>query len=107
MTRWMIMKYFIKVLSTPSCWVSNHRTSKEVTAKLRMNLAFFDFDSIEPYRARINDSWYWIENHPYASFQPLKEDSFVSSQYRLPDRITRLYAYDRLMQAKEKLNVKN
>lgn len=88
------LKYTIKVLLTPSCWIRDHPTSKVWDMRL-LNL-------MEENKWRVNDRYtaclgnieIWIANYPYTSFNPCN----TAGLRVLPSRKTSLYAMDRLEQ---------
>ena len=88
------MKYWLKVLFTPNCWLQNKHYSPVWDAQLRHLL-----DSGEKFgdisrtgcSAKIGNYEVWIENHPYASFTP-----YTGMKVR-PSRATILRAMDHLV----------
>ena len=88
------MKYWLKVLFTPGCWIQNTAYSPLWDAQLRALLdsgeKFVVADS-SGYTASIGDYVVWIENHPYASFTP-----YSGNSNRRPSRATILRAMDHL-----------
>ena len=88
------LKYTIKVLLTPSCWVRIHRTSRIWDKQLQKLLEENKWRNHDWYTAYLDNNEIWISNHPYASFCPYKPVKLNV----LPRRKTVLYAADRLEQ---------
>ncbi len=88
------MKYWFKVLFTPSCWLQLQSYSPVWDAQLRHLLDSGEkFSNLSPTgcSAKIGKHEVWIENHPYASFTP-----YQGLKYR-PSRATILRAMDHLV----------
>lgn len=88
------LKYTIKVLITPSCWIRNYRTSKIWDKQFLKLLEENNWERTSVYTAYIGSEEVWISNHPYASFFPYRP----AGGGALPSRKTVLYAMDRLVQ---------
>ena len=86
------LKYTIKVLLTPSCWIRNYPTSKVWDMRLLNLMEENKWRGNDTYTAYIGKEEIWIKNHPYASFEP------GAMVQMLPSRKTALYAMDRLEQ---------
>lgn len=84
------MKYFFKVLLTPSCWFRLRPYSKEWDAHLNKLLFSEKFTDINSRTAKIGGIEVWIANHPYASMSPNQGPEV------LPKRATVFAAYDKL-----------
>jgi len=83
------MKTFIKVLTTPSCWIQNASYSKVWDEKLIELLKIGTFEKLSECSAVIGGIEVWIANHPYASFTPTELDV-------RPSRRTILKAHEKL-----------
>lgn len=88
------MKYTIKVLITPSCWIRNYQTSKNWDKKFLKLLEENKWGSPDQYTACLGDIVIWIANYPYASFNPCS----TAGLRVLPSRKTAMYARERLEQ---------
>lgn len=86
------MKYFFKVLLTPSCWIQNDPYSSLWDKKLNQLMRENKFIRDNDYHSKIGGCTVWIENHPYASFTC---DLLPEGR---PSRRTILKAMDRLQQ---------
>lgn len=89
------MKYWLKVLFTPSCWIQNYDYSQLWDAQLRALLVSgekFVVVSANDYTANIGNYVVWIKNHPYASFKP-----YGAGGSCRPSRATILRAMDHLV----------
>ncbi len=83
----------LRVLSTPSCWMQNHRYSAEWDRQLRALMTEHKFVPLGPHTARLGPLTLWTSNHPYASFHPYHPlDLSVRAS-----RITMLRAGDKYM----------
>lgn len=67
------LKWFLKVLFTPACWVQNYPYSKDWDEKLKRLLEERRFVNVTYYTAEISGHVVWIANHPYASFSLYRE----------------------------------
>lgn len=85
------MKYLLKVLITPMCWMQNYRYSETWNTTLNKLLTTNNFEYQDSAHAKIGKYIVWIENHPYASFHPTNNISVR------PSRRTILKAYDKLL----------
>ncbi len=88
------MKYWLKVLLTPNCWLQLQDYSPVWDAQLRHLLdsgVKFGDVSHTGCSAKIGKYEVWIENHPYASFTP-----YQGLKFR-PSRATILRAMDHLV----------
>ena len=81
---------WLRVLSTPKCWIQIHPYSAEWDRKLRVLLDEHDFVNIGPHRADLGGVDIWIANRPYGSMYP-PELSIRAS------RITTLEACDKFV----------
>lgn len=82
------LKYLVRVLLTPTCWIRNERTNNVWDRELNQLMEKYDFQPITGYTARLGPVELWVANHPYASFT-LRNQTF------LPKRTTVLRAYDK------------
>lgn len=87
------MKYWIRVLLTPSCWIQNKPYSAKWNALLNKLLMEEEFTDVTEFYARIGGIQVWINNHPYASFSPYHGNFELNIR---PRRSTILKAYDKL-----------
>ena len=83
------IKYFFKVLFTPSCWIQNNTYSREWDQLLNELIDSSDFDSIEEYDANINGIRVWTGNHPYASFTCLGVRPSRMTIFKARDKLER------------------
>lgn len=60
--------WFLKVITTPSCWLQNYKYSVGWDKKLRELLEKEEFTEISEHYAQIGKYKVWVANHPYASF---------------------------------------
>lgn len=86
------LKYTIKVLLMPRCWIRKQPTSKVWDKQFLKLLEENKWAMKYMYTAYIGKEEIWIKNHPYASFAPWRPVRM------LPSRKTALYAMDRLEQ---------
>lgn len=86
------LKYFIKVILTPTCWLQNESYSEAWDELLLKLMEEHKFIHINQYVAKIGNVTVWIENHPYASF------TFFNIVKCRPSRRTILMAHKKLMQ---------
>lgn len=85
------MKYFLKVLFTPSCWLQNYLYSSNWDKLLNELMETHTFTNVTEYTANLGNVRVWIENYPYAAFTP---DRSIKVR---PSRRTILKAYDKLV----------
>lgn len=86
------LKYTIKVLITPSCWIRDQSTSKVWDMRFLKLLEENKWERPEPYTACLGNIEIWTSSHPYASFS-----AWNPVRLRvIPSRKTSLYAMDRL-----------
>jgi hypothetical protein len=78
------MKYWIKVLLTPSCWIRNYPYSKEYDDICLKQLENPVFTNVGEHYAQLNGKLVWINNYPYAAFH-LERGRLA---YKLPSRRT-------------------
>lgn len=65
------MKYWLKVIFTPACWIRNGAYSEAFDAELtRLLDNGATFENYDRFTAQIGHLTLWVENHPYASFTP-------------------------------------
>ena len=62
------MKYWLKVIFTPTCWFAVGRFSLEWDRKLNQLMQEHTFEQIDEYTAKLGEYCVWLKNHPYASF---------------------------------------
>lgn len=83
------MKYLLKVLITPSCWIQNNKYSAIWDDKLNRLMATHKFEHLNSCESKLGGLIIWIENHPYASF------TYTRIKVR-PSRRTILRAFEKL-----------
>lgn len=89
------MKYWLKVLFTPSCWLQNESYNSEWDEELnRLMDSGEKFKDVSSHTAIIGGHCVWIRNHPYASFTPYYT---AIPQIIRPSRATILRAMDKLV----------
>lgn len=91
---WSRMKGWLRVLTTPGCWIQLNPYSPEWEHDLRKLMAEHRFTEIRECTTMLGPLSIWIENHPYSSFRPYK--SFEYDDRVRPRRITVLEAMDKL-----------
>ena len=91
----MKLKTILRILTTPSCWIRNHKTDLIWDMKLNQLLDKYDFADIEEHTARLGDQKVWIKNHPFASFSPYNRP--YGPLHVLPKRETVFRAHDKLV----------
>lgn len=97
------MKYLLRVLFNPVCWLQNNSYSAEWDFELKQLLCEHKFVKTSSCTAMLGDVHIWIENHPYSSFHPYSNsllhkqpDGFDFDDEIRPSRMTIFYAMDRL-----------
>lgn len=85
------LKYKIKALLTPWCWLQNHQYSEAWDRKLRSLMETHKFIQRGDAYAEIGGCLIWAANHPYASFKLLHANV-------RPSRATILMAMDRMVE---------
>lgn len=64
----MSLKYFIKVLFTPSCWFRNYEYNKEWDEYLLELMKTEKFSKFFVGTAKFGHNKLWVANYPYACF---------------------------------------
>lgn len=85
------MKYFLKVVFTPSCWLQIHPYSSIWDKQLNKLMETHTFTNVTGFTANLGNVRVWIENYPYAAFTPDR------SMTVRPSRRTILKAYEKLV----------
>lgn len=87
---------FLRVLLTPSCWVTSDPYSPrwdDVLTRL-MRDHTFEISKDGGHTAKLGPATLWVSNHPYSSFMPY--EGFDLAHYRA-SRITTLRAGDKYL----------
>ena len=88
------MKYWLKVLLTPGCWLQLYSYNKHWDEELnRLMDSGEKFKDVSSHTAIIGGYCVWIKNHPYASFTPY----YTGLPEFRPSRATILRAMDKLV----------
>ncbi len=88
------MKYWLKALFTPGCWLQLQSYNKCWDEELTRLLDSGEkFKNVSTHTANIGGYIVWIANHPYGSFTP--NHAFIK-EFR-PSRATILRAMDHLV----------
>ena len=81
----------LRVLLTPSCWLTNDPYDEEWDRALRDLMAKHRFRNRSEYTAHLGPLEIWVANHPFASMSPYRPTASIR-----PKRITILQAMDKL-----------
>lgn len=85
------LKYKIKALLTPGCWIQVNQYSEAWDRKLRGLMETHKFIKHGSHHAEIGGCLIWTANHPYASFKLLPANV-------RPSRATILMAMDKMVE---------
>ena len=95
------MKYIIKVLLSPVCWLRNYKYSKQWDKELNKLMKEHKFTSPTEYDVMLGKRKLWIENYPYACFDDSYNWNIPDTLYtdkRMPSRVTVLKLADKLFE---------
>jgi len=60
------MKYFLKILLTPNCWLRNYGYCKHLNKRILKELKNPIFTEVREHSATINGLQLWVSNYPRA-----------------------------------------
>lgn len=95
------MKNILRILTTPFCWLRNHRTNKMWDNKLNELLDNYEFEIVNNYTASLGGRELWYRNSPYACFTAPWMGYDV-----MPTRKTVFRALDKLKPKLEEYHIK-
>ena len=93
------MRYLIRILLTPGCWVRNSRSGKEISRFIQERLAAGERPRLtwDGYRIELGGKAFWGANYPYAYGSVIHGMAF--SDGPLPDRKTVFMLHDAVEEA--------
>ena len=87
------IKYFLKVITTPSCWIQVDKYSKDWDDILNKLLEKENFKDFGTHRAKIGNTEVWVSNMPYGAFSVTLDNKTVLR----PKRTTIFKAYEKYL----------
>lgn len=87
------MNYLIRTLTTPSCWIRNHKTSKGLSEYIQDQLKGGELPVVtnQGYCVSLGNKIFWASNYPYA-FGAIYQQEHLG----MPDRKTVFMLWDAL-----------
>lgn len=97
------LKLWWRILTTPSCWERQKKTSKELSDYINRELdKKTPIQVIDEYEMRLGDVTLWIKNYPYSFGYFIR-----FSRFGMPDRATVFRLYDALQELKKESEQKS
>ena len=88
------MKYLFRILTTPSCWIRNYPTNKQLSDKINKLIECVDTKILVHdggYKISLGNLDLWNANYPYGSYR-----LYDNKGYGMPDRCTTFRLCDKI-----------